>query len=187
MKKIYKNFIFDIILAVLFLALGVVLLPFFEIGKTVLDFTVAILLCLYLGFYLSRKFRGGSVYIALTAVEFTLIVLIAVGLVLKQFEVISIGNTCQIIGLVMWLRGVCCLVKGYFTQGAEARRKYSLLMFLGYIILVSAGAFIFAKPIITDAALIWIICISSFALCALFTALAIIFAPKSKEKNKTNK
>lgn len=180
MKNIYKNFIADIIFAVLFLALGVVLLPFFEIGKTVLDIIVAVLLCLYLGLYLVRKFRGGSVYIALTTVEFTLIALIAVGLVLKQFNIISIGSTCQILGAVLWLRGVCCLVKGYFVSTPEARRKYSLLLFFGYIALVSVGAYIFAKPFISDAALIWIFCISAFAVAVLFIALAIMYAPKKK-------
>ena len=187
MKKLYKNFIFDIIIAAVFLALGVVLLPIFEIGKAVLDFTVAALLCLYLGFYLRGKFRGGAVYISLTAVEFTVIALIAIGLVLKQLAIISIGSTCQIIGLVMWLRGVCCLIKGYFVSSAEARKKYSLLMFFGYIILVTAGAYLFARPLFSDETLIWIICISSFAVAALFIALSIIYAPKKQGSAKDNK
>ena len=187
MKKLYKSFVFDIIIAVLSLALGVLLLPFFEIGKTVLDFTVAIFLCLYLGFYLARKFKGGAAYVALTAVEFALILVIAVGLVLKQFQIISIGNTCQIVALVIWLRGACSIVKESASRRGEDKRKYSLLLLLGYIALVSVGAYFFASPIITDGALIWIICISAFAIAALFIALAIIYAPKKRSLKETKK
>ena len=189
MKNIYKNFLADIIIAVLLLSLGVLLLPCFDIGKTILDIIVAILLCIYLLLYLAKRFHGTRTYVALTAVEFTVIALIAIGLFLKQFNIINIGNTCQILGVVIWLRGVCSLVNGYFLSSEEKKKNYSLLLFFGYISIITLGAYLFAKPLITDVALIWIFCIGAFALAAFFTILAIRYRPAGKKRavaKKTN-
>lgn len=186
MKEFYKNHILDLVLAILCLILGIVLLPFTGIGKTILDYIVALVLLVYLFTYLVKKLAHttGSILV-LTVVEFVVILLIALGLILKQLEVFTIGETRQIIGLVIWLRGVVCLVRGYFVSTAEARRRYSLLLFLGYIALVTLGAyFLFGASFISDAELILILSVTAFVAFALFLVLAIKFWPKKTEAEK---
>ena len=186
MKEFYKNHLLDLSLAILFLGLGIVLLPFTGIGQTILDYIVAFVLLVYLFTYLVKKLAHarGSILV-LTVVEFIVILLIALGLILKQLKVFTIGETRQIIGLVIWLRGVVCLVRGYFVSTTEARRKYSLLLFLGYIALVTLGAyFFFGASFISDAELILILCISSFVAFAALLVLAIKFWPKKTEAEK---
>ncbi len=185
MKEFYKNHILDLVLSILFLALGIVLLPVFKVGETILDYVVAFVLLVYLFSYLVRKLsHARGAILVLTVVEFVVILLIALGLVLKQLKVFNVGDTCQIVGLVVWLRGVVCLVRGYFVSTAEARRKYSLLLFFGYIALVTVGAWLFFAPIIKDATLALTLCIIAFVVFAVLLVLAIKYWPKKTEAQK---
>ena len=190
MKNIYKNFIADVIIAILALALGIIMLPPFGIGQQVLNVLLAVALIFYLALYLLGKITAssGSVLI-LTVVEFTIVALIALGLILQQFKVFTITGVCTTFGIVIWLRGVVCLVRGYFVSTSAARRRYSLLLFIGYIFLVSLGAYMFAKPFISDEALVWIFSITFFVIALLFVVFAILYTPKKntkKSKKKSN-
>ena len=64
-------------------------------------------------------------------------------------------------------------------------KVYSLLLFLGYIALVTLGAyFFFGASFISDAELILILCIASFVAFAALLVLTIKFWPKKTEAEK---
>ncbi len=185
MKEIYKNHIADLLLSALFLTLGILLIPAIGISSVVLNYIVAAVLLLYLFLFLVKKLTvAKGTILVLTVVEFIVIILIALGLILKELQVINLGETFQIIGLVIWLRGVVCLVKGYLISSPEARRKYSLLLFLGYIAMVTAGAYFFFANPIRDNTLELVMCILAFSVFALFLVLTIIYWPRKKGEKK---
>ena len=181
MKKIYKNFVFDIVVAVLALALGVVMLPPFGIGQQALNVLMAITLAAYLALYTFDKIRRSKgTTLVLTLVEFCIIALIALALVIQQFLPIRISGVCRIIGVVMWLRGVFSSLGMYIIATNAKRQKYGIIKFLLCVLLSTVGVYLFAAPIVSDLVLTWIICIIFF-LCALaFGALAILFSPSRR-------
>lgn len=183
MKKLYKNFIFDIILAVLALALGIVMLPPFEIGQLALNILLAAALLAYLVIYLFDKVRRarGTIFILL-ALEFIVICVLILGLFLQQLKVFNVSSVCATLGLVLWLRGAVCLISLYLTASVTRKTKYSLPSFLLYLLLVSVGAFTFAKPFVSDLALTWIICIFFFLVFIAFIFLAFLYSPSKKKK-----
>lgn len=190
MKKVLTNMVVDIILAVLLLALGIVMLPpVTDFGSEVLDIIVAILLVLYLAFFLfDRMVKSRGTVRVLTMVEFALIALIAIGLVFKKLEILNVGTTCQIIGLVIWLRGVTGAFRGYIVSTAEGKRRFTILMFALSILMVSFGAYLFAKPLFSDETIIYIMAVSIIvgAVALLIFALAYARRPAKHKKSKSN-
>ncbi len=182
MKRLIKNFVFDIILAVLSLALAIVMLPPFGISAKVLNVLLAIALVFYLLLYLLDKVvhaRGNL--LILLIVEFSVISLIAIGLLFQQFGIFNISGVCRILGVVLWLRGAVSLIRAYFVVGTGAKKKYSLLIHMGYILLLSFGAYIFASPFISDLALCWIFSVAFFVTALVFTVLAVLSSPAKKK------
>lgn len=182
MKRLLKNFVFDIIVAVVSLALAIVMLPPFGISAKVLNVLLAIALVFYLVLYLLDKVlhaRGNL--LILLIVEFSVISLIAIGLLFQQFGVFNISGVCRILGVVLWLRGAVSLVRAYFVAGTKAKRKYSLLIHMGCILLVSFGAYVFARPFISDLALCWIFSVTFFVTALVFTILAVLSSPAKKK------
>ncbi len=182
MGKLYRNFIFDIICSVVFLALGIVMLPPFHIGDKLLDVLLALVLIAYLAIYLFDKVKRarGSVFI-LMVVEFVILSLIILGLFLQQFGVFHISSICSAFGLVIWLRGVVALIISYLTLSSAKKDKKNLPMFLLYVALVSVGAFMFAKPLVSDLVVNWAICILFFLTTLVFVALTLLYAPDKKK------
>ena len=186
MKKLYKNFIFDIIIAVIALALGVVMLPPFGIGQQALNILMAITLAAYLAIYTFDKIRRSKgAILVLTLVEFCIITVIALALVIQQFSPLKISGVCRIIGVVLWLRGVFSALGMYILASSAKRQKYGVIRFLICALLSAFGVYLFAAPIITDLALTWIICITFFACALIFGALGILFSPM-RRKSRTD-
>ena len=124
MKKLYNSFIFDIIVAVIALALGIVMLPPFGIGNKVLNILLAITLVAYLIIYLFDKAkRAKGVLFILTVVEMVIICFVIVGLVVDQFSSIIISGVCRTIGLVVWLRGSVVSIGSYLSSPTQRRYK----------------------------------------------------------------
>lgn len=182
MKNLHKNFVFDLIVAVLALALAIVMLPPIGIGQQALNILLAVALVLYLALYLFERMvhARGTIFV-LTLVEFSVIALIALGLILQQFKVFQISGVCRTLGLVIWLRGVIGLVRGYLVGTPRQRRRFSMLLFFGYIALVTLGTYCFAAPFISDVTLNWIFCIGFFLLFALFLVFALLVLPSKKK------
>ncbi len=189
MKKVLTNMVVDIILAVLLLALGIVMLPAVtSFGSIVLDVIVAILLVLYLAFFLfDRMVKSRGTVRVLTMIEFALIALIAIGLVFKQLKILNLGTTCQIVGVVIWLRGITGTFRGYIVSTAEGKRRFTILMFALSVLMVTAGAYLFAKPLFTDENIIYILAVSLIigAVVLLIYALAYARRPAKRSKSKS--
>ena len=187
MKKLYNSFIFDIIVAVIALALGIVMLPPFGIGNKVLNILLAITLVAYLIIYLFDKAkRAKGVLFILTVVEMVIICFVIVGLVVDQFSSIIISGVCRTIGLVVWLRGSVVSIGSYLSSPTQRRYKRSLVKFLLGLLSISAGAFLMGYPLISNMALTWIICIFFFICALIFGFLALLYSP-SKRTAKESK
>lgn len=188
MKQLHKNFVFDIVIAVLALALGILMLPAFPIGPRVLNILLAVGLIAYLALYLfGRAVRSRGIGLVLTVVEFSVLALIALGLILKQFKVFDVSSICQAIGVVIWLRGTVCAIQYYSTAARTPKKKYATLRFFGTLALITAGAMMIARPIISDLVFNWVFCILFFVCALLFTLLAILYSPAKKRGAKKSK
>ena len=181
MNRFYKNFIFDIVVGVIALALGIVMLPPFKIGERALNILLAVALVAYLVIHLFGKLARskGSTFI-LTLIEFTVISLIAIGLVLQQFKVFNISGVCETLGFILWLRGAVAATAMYITLGRVKSGRYSLPKFLLYILLMSVGMYLFAHPLISNLVFNWLICIFFFIATLVFAGLAVLYSPSRR-------
>ena len=181
MKKLYKSFIFDIIIAVVALALGIIMLPPFGIGQQALNILMALTLAAYLALYTFDKIRRSKgTTLVLSLVEFCIIATIALALVIQQFSALRISGVCRIIGMVLWLRGLFAALGMYIAASGAKKQKYGILRFLLCILLATVGVYLFAAPIVSDLVLTWIICSIFFACALIFATLAILFSPLRK-------
>ena len=138
---LYKNYIFDIVIALIALALAVVMLPIFGISAIFIDIMLALALGVYLVFFLFDKLRHsrGTVF-ALTIIEFIVISVIAIGLVFQQLGVIiRISSVCQTVGLVIWMRGVVMALSLYLASLSAKKPTRNLVKFIIDIIFISVG------------------------------------------------
>ncbi len=178
MTRFYKSFIFDIVVAVIALTLGIVMLPPFGIGEKALNILLAVALVAYLVIHLFGKLvrSKGSTFI-LTLIEFAVISLITLGLVLQQFKVFNISGVCETLGFILWLRGAVAATAMYITLGRVKSGTYSLPRFMLYVLLISVGMYLFAHPLITNLAFNWMMCIFFFASALVFAGLAVLYSP----------
>ena len=181
MSKLYKNFIFDIVAAVITLALAIIMLPPIGLGLKALNILLALGLVVYMVVYLFDRLRKtkGTLFV-LAAVEMALVGVIAVCLALQQFHVFNISGICSTIGVVIWLRSVVSLVGMYLTS-PNAKTKYSLPVFSIYLALLSFGMFLYARPFISDLVIAWILSVLLFMVMLVFIGLALLYAPARKK------
>ena len=142
-------------LAVLCTVLGVVLLPgVTELGQSILNIIIAVAVLAYLFGYLVKKLKASKqVIFVLTAIEFGLMFLVALGLILSQFQVINVTGGCKILGLAFGLRGIVEMFRAYYHQ-SQSSAKYPLRQFVFNLVMLIFGVYLFAKPFITDAQMI---------------------------------
>ncbi len=183
MQRMYKNFVFDLAVAVISIALAIVMLPPFGISQYVLNILLALTLVIYLSSFLFDKLRHtkGTVFI-FTLVEFLAISFIVIGLVVRQFMPLNIANVWQALGSAIWLRGVVMTLEMYVSAMASKKPRRNIPRLILSIAFISVGAFLFAHPITSDEVLEWVMCISFFICALIFAGLAFLFAPLKKSK-----
>ncbi len=181
--RTYKNYIFDIVISILAVALGVVMLPPFGIGQVLLNLLLAISLAAYLVIHLFGKLQRtrGTTFI-LTLIEFSVVCIIIVGLIFQQFRVFNIVGVCRTLGVVLWLRGVVSITVMYINLGTTKSARYNLPKFLLYLLLITAGVYLFANPLITDIVFNWILCVVMLLTGVIFAFLAFIYSPSKHKK-----
>lgn len=181
MKRIYTNFVFDVIMAIIFLALGIVMLPPLNIGPKAMNILFAVLLVTYLVSFLYDKIKRtrGSILI-LSCIEFIVVSIVAVEQILQQFSLFNLSGACETFGFVIALRGIISVVEMYILASTSKRAKYSLPAFMAYLLLVCAGVFVMARPFISDLIINWILCGVFFLLTLIFTGFAFLYAPTKK-------
>lgn len=186
MLTLYKNYIFDIVVAIIALALSIVMLPVFGISEIFIDIMLALALGVYLVFFLFDKLRHskGTVFI-LTIIEFIVIVIVAFGLVFQQFGIIiRFSAVCQTVGLVIWMRGVVMALSLYLASLSAKKPTRSLVKFIIGIVLISLGAALITSTFIPDEVIEWVICVALFVAALVFGALAFLFSPLKHEVGK---
>ena len=158
--------------AVLCLALGIILLPAVtDLGQNILNVLIAVAILAYLfGYLFKRLKRSKQTIFVLTAIEFGLMLLIALGLILSQFKVINVTGGCKIFGLALSLRGTVEMFRAYFYQ-AQNSARYSLPQFVFNLAILIFGVYMFAKPFITDHQMIIVAAVASFVCALVFCVL----------------
>ena len=182
MKNLYKNFVFDLTIAIIALVLGIVMLPPFGIGVYALNVLLAATLTTYFLVYLWDKLKRtkGAIFV-LTVIETIAYSLIIIDLVLEQFRVYEAFSVCRALGLVLWIRGTVSAIGMYINAVSSKRKRGNLPRFLFRIFLISFGVYLFANPLITDSVLNWSMCILFFLSALAFGALALLFSPMKKK------
>ena len=181
------------IFAVIFLLAAIVFAPvwsstdvFFKgWGRKVIDIFIAILIVIYLCTYLVKKVaRGGNGVIKiLTIVEFVVLSLIALGCVFSQFGVFSIGEPCQIAGLIMWCRGTIEVFRAYYFRGSSSV-KYPVWLVAVAVALVTFGTYLYVKPLFTAEHLQWLLAAIMLAIMVVLIYAGIVTKPVGKKKAK---
>ncbi len=182
MEKLYKNFIFDLAIAVTALALGIIMLPPFGIGIYALNVLLAVTITAYFFVYLLEKLKRtkGSIFI-LTLAECIIYLFIIVDLVIQQFQLADVLNVCRALGLFLWVRGTSSAIGMYIRLASSKNRQGHLVRFLTRLGMISAGAYLFANPLLNDTILNWAICILFYLSALCFGGLAILFSPIKKK------
>lgn len=181
--RTYRNYIFDIVICALATVLGIVMLPPFGIGQQVLNLLLAVSLAAYLAIHLFGKLQRtkGATFI-LTLVEFSVVCIIIIGLVFQQLRVFNIVGVCRTLGVVLWLRGIVSITVMYINLGTLKSARYNLPKFALYLLLITAGVYLFANPLITDYVFNWILCVIMLLTGVIFAFLTFIYAPSKKKK-----
>ena len=165
MKKLLKNYIVCLLLAIICLVAAVIFAPIWNWwescpwrtwGADIVNLLIAACIVCYLVFYLAKKLTHGKRVIkVLTIVEFSILSLIALGCIFSQFNLINVKGACQIFGLALWTRGSVELFRAYYHR-ADSKEYYPVWYLAVSIALVTFGTFCVAKPFIQDVAIIWI-------------------------------
>ena len=135
-----KVFWLYIVLGFLIMIAAVALMPFWlsvapdlffaDWGWGFLKIVVAVLLLIYaFGYLLKNAIKSSrGVIQVLTFIEFALFIIIALGSVISQFNVITLSS-CQILGFAIWARGSIEVIRAYYYRGSN-EQKYPLYQVL---------------------------------------------------------
>lgn len=123
-----KSFVFYMIIGIALFIFGILIMPVWEDvsaslffagwSRALVDIMISGLLALYIGFYLVKRIRryAGTPAQIVAIVELVLMVVIAVVCAVSFLDVVSLGNSCQIFGLAIWVRGAAGAFTGYFNN-----------------------------------------------------------------------
>lgn len=181
MKRLYRNFAFDLTIAITALVLGIVMLPPFGIGIFALNILLAASVVVYFLVYLWDKLKRtkGAIFL-LTAAECILYLFIIIDLILQQFRVFEALSVCRALGLILWVRGTSSAIGMYITALSTSKKKGSLPSFLLRLLFISFGMLLSAHPLFNDKLLNWAMCIFFFLSALAFGGLALLFSPSKK-------
>ncbi|MBQ9743665.1 MAG: hypothetical protein IJW19_00905 [Clostridia bacterium] len=186
-----KLFWMYFVAAVIFLLGALIVAPiwsgtdvfFKDWGRKIIEIFIAVLIIIYLCTYLRKKVaRGGNgVVKVLTLVEFTLLAIIALGCILSQFKIFSIGEPFQILGLIMWCRGAVEIFRAYYFHGGTTV-KYPVWLVAVAIALVTFGTYLFVKPPVSATFFQWLLA-GILLICMIVCIYAgIVTKPEKKAK-----
>ena len=183
MKRLYRNFLFDLTIALISLVLGVIILPPFGIGVYALNIMLAATIVVYFLVYLWDKLKRtkGAIFL-LTVTECVVYAFVILDLIMQQFHVINAISVCRALGLVLWVRGTVSAIGMYITATTSSRKPATLPSFLFRLSLISGGMFLLAHPMFTDLVLNWAMCIVCFLSALSFGGLALLFYSGRKDK-----
>lgn len=161
---------------------------FADWGKQLINVLIAACLILYLANYLFPKLlnRGSGPIHVLRIVEFVLLALIALGCLLSQFAILSVGGACNILGVCLLCRGVVEIFRAYYHQ-RDSKATYPLWWLVVAIVMVIFGTYLFVKPLFTDTHLLWVLAVLLLAYGLFLLVYGIKCKPAAKPKTQAKK
>lgn len=170
--KLLKNKWVVLVVGVISLALAIIMLPSVtNLGQDILYSVTAVAFVIYaIAFLLKNvsKRTAENVAFWFEAFEIIIVFLLAVGLVLTQFNIFQINDVSLVVALVIWLRGIVGAIRG--------RTKLSHLV--GFLALTTVGTYFFAKPLVGETSILT-------AISVIFFVLALVCAIKFYEIHKS--
>lgn len=185
MRKIYTNYVADLIIAAVALAIGIVMLPPIGIGEKFLELFMAVTIASFMLPYqiFKMKHNYGTIFI-ITFIETCITVILILDLIIGQLDVLNINfEVCRVIGLAIWIRAFCSLLCTYMAGFARRRSKHALPIFIFGILSITVGSIGFTTPFLSNAFLTWILCIMFMLVGLAFLGLAFLYAPIKAKKS----
>ena len=190
-----KLFWLYIVVGILFVLTAVILAPFWididndlffaPWGHSIVKFVISGLILLFVCGFLIKKIvkgEGNGVIKVLIIIETALLLLIALGGILSQFNVLKVNNAGQILGLALWLRGTIEVFRAYyFKNGTEA--KYPVWWLAVAIVFITVGVAMFITNFLSNVTILWILVSVILILGVISIVVGCIKKPaKSKSK-----
>lgn len=192
MKSLVKNWIVDLIFAIITLTIGILLvIP--SIAVKIISIIVGILLILFFSFFIIPKLRKirsfNTEWVIWIILEAILIIALAILAIVNRQTTLDLGiivlQLSHIVGVVFVIEGTIGIVKlcnQTVIKGKHARVEKYLS-----ILLIIIGTYIFTNINITDKTIAIIISAFCFVLTVIFILLMIKFMPKKEHKIKNSK
>ncbi len=187
MKKVHRSFIFCVIVAIASLALGITTLPTFNIGQTMPNALLALVVgaCM-IAFVLPEIISTRGIICLLNFLEFLLLAIVALILVIQEVLPFMDYATCRMLAVAIWIHGMVGIFKIYNTRVASMKKGLALPLFVN-IVFITLGTYLFAIPFLSEIVMTWMFSIFFFVLTFLMIALSLLYAPKASRKSKKRK
>lgn len=179
-----------ILCGVLGIVLGVFLLPVWDdtsvFWKSWATEGISIILCciltVYVLCYLCGRFlkTENSTLKTISVIEIAALLVIAIGCLLQQFDVLDFFGPCFVFGAIVWLRGFVNIVKAYLFRHTK-KEKYPLWLVIVSVFMVTAGAMLMVRPITWSNAFIWVVSIAIIAVSAIILVCGFMMIPNKKD------
>ena len=178
MRKSNNGFIFCLFIAIVSLALGIAMLPVFNISQGMLNALLALVIgaCM-IAFVLPEIMSTRGIICVLNFLEFFLLAIVALLLVIQQVLPFLAYANSRMLAVAIWIHGTVGIFKIYNMRIASAKKGMALPLFVN-ILLITFAAYLFAVPFISDIVMNWICSIFFFVLTFLMIALSMLYAPK---------
>ena len=178
---------------ILTLTLALVLAPFWgkiwegcpwkNVGSKIVSYAIAAVIILYLATFVFKKIKRSKGTIKfLTLIEFTLLGLVAVGLVINQLQILNITNPSVILGIAFYARGVIELFRAYYHQ-RDSKAKYPISWLIVAILFVTAGVYFMVSKLVTIEIILYVL-VGALALVGLYLLLVGFISKPQTTKSK---
>lgn len=198
MKNVKKTkaYWFYIVVGILLLLVAAILAPIWgfwpecpwkDLGSQIVSYAMAALILIYLfGFLIKKISKSSGTIQVLTIIEFTLLALIALGLIFSQLNILSIPDSPSIIlGIALYCRGVIEVFRAYFHQ-KDSKYHYSPGLLVVAILFITFGVFLMCTNIVSKQTVLFVLVFVLFVLSVLSLAYGIAAKPDRKKENKTS-
>ena len=182
MKKIRRSFVLCVVVAIVSLAIGIIMLPPFNIGQSMLNALLALVIgaCM-IAFVLPEIMSTKGIICILNFFEFILLALVALVLVVQEVLPFINYAACRMLAIAIWIHGFIGIFKIYNTRIASAKRGMAMPLFIN-VLLITFATYMFAVPFLSDIVMAWIFSLFFFVLTFLMIVLSLLYAPQKPRK-----
>ena len=159
--------------------------PWKDLGNNLVSYAMAALILIYLFGYLIKKVASsrGTIQI-LTILEFTLLGLIALGLVFSQFNILSIPDSPSVIlGIALYTRGVIEVFRAYYYS-KDSSYNYSVGLVVLAILFITFGVFMMCTNVVSKPTVLIVLVLALVVLGIAALVYGIVSKPTPKKAKK---